>query len=77
MGVVKEVVPTVKWEWYVGSRVDAAQLISGKARMKKLNLYTMDMKYVRDLAKVDDNVLSVSPQENKQRRPFVGVVAES
>ncbi len=32
------------------------------------------MKYVRDLAKVDDKVMFVSPQLGKQRRPFVGVV---
>ncbi len=32
------------------------------------------MKYVRDLARVDDKVMSVSPQENKEKRPFVGVV---
>ncbi len=42
--------------------------------MRRLNLYTLDMKYVRDLAKVDDKVMSVSPQLGKQRRPFVGVV---
>jgi protein AbiQ len=34
----------------------------------------MDMKYVRDLARVDDNVMSVSPQVEKANRPFVGVV---
>ncbi len=27
---------------------------------KRLKLYTLDMKYVRDLAKVDDKVMSVS-----------------
>lgn len=32
------------------------------------------MKYVRDLAKVDDNVMSVSPQAGKSSRPFVGIV---
>lgn len=42
--------------------------------MRRLNLYTMDMKYVRDLAKVDDNVMSISPQTQKQARPFVGTV---
>ena len=34
----------------------------------------MDMKYVRDLAKVDDKVMSVSPQNGKSTRPFVGIV---
>jgi protein AbiQ len=32
------------------------------------------MKYVRNLAKVDDNVMSVSPQLNKSSRPFVGIL---
>jgi protein AbiQ len=32
------------------------------------------MKYIRDLAKVDDNVMSVSPQTRKENRPFVGIV---
>ena len=43
-------------------------------RKKRLHLYTLDMKYVRDLSKADDKVMSVSPQENKENRPFVGVV---
>ena len=41
---------------------------------KKLALYYMDMKYVRDLHKIDDRVQSVSPQIHKSNRPFVGVV---
>lgn len=43
-------------------------------KTKKLQLYTLDMKYVRNLSKVDDNVFSVSPQEHKEKRPFVGIV---
>ena len=39
-----------------------------------LNLYSIDMKYIRNLSKVDDRVLSVSPQANKENRPFVGIV---
>jgi protein AbiQ len=42
--------------------------------MKKLYFYYIDMKYVRNLGKVDDNVMSVSPQSGKQNRPFIGVV---
>ncbi len=42
--------------------------------MEKLNLYYIDMKYVRNLSHVDDHVMSVSPQRRKQSRPFVGVV---
>lgn len=32
------------------------------------------MKYIRDLANVDDKVMSVSPQTKKSNRPFVGIV---
>ena len=32
------------------------------------------MKYIRDLSRVDDKVMSVSPQEHKENRPFVGVI---
>jgi len=31
----------------------------------RLNLYMVDMKYVRDLHKADDKVSSVSPQTGK------------
>lgn len=41
---------------------------------KRLSIYQIDMKYIRDLAKVDDKVMSISPQENKENRPFVGIV---
>lgn len=32
------------------------------------------MKYVRNLAKADNNVMSVSPQTEKSSRPFIGVL---
>lgn len=38
---------------------------------KRLNLYLIDMKYIRNLAKADDHVMSVSPQAGKETRPFV------
>ena len=41
---------------------------------ERLNLYLIDMKYIRDLHRADDRVLSVSPQIGKQHRIFVGVV---
>lgn len=41
---------------------------------KRLNLYLIDMKYIRNLARADDHVMSVSPQKGKQTRPFVGIV---
>lgn len=42
--------------------------------MKKLNLYYINLKYIRDLSNADDKVLSVSPQLGKQNRPFVGII---
>ena len=32
------------------------------------------MKYIRDLSRADDNVMSVSPQSGKANRPFVGII---
>ena len=32
------------------------------------------MKYIRNLHKIDDNVLSVSPQAGKASRPFIGII---
>lgn len=37
---------------------------------KRLNLYLIDMKYIRNLAKVDDHVMSVSPQAGKKQDPL-------
>lgn len=39
-----------------------------------LNLYYVDMKYIRELHNADDKVMSVSPQIGKAARPFLGVV---
>lgn len=41
---------------------------------RRLNLYLIDMKYIRNLAKADEHVMSVSPQVGKETRPFVGIV---
>ena len=42
---------------------------------KRLNLYTVNMKYIRNLHNQgDDRVFSVSPQMGKDSRPFVGIV---
>ncbi|MCD8308157.1 MAG: type III toxin-antitoxin system ToxN/AbiQ family toxin [Clostridia bacterium] len=41
---------------------------------ERLRIYTIDMKYILNLANVDDNVLSVSPQIHKDTRPFVGII---
>jgi protein AbiQ len=37
-------------------------------------LYKVDMKYIRNLHKIDDKVLSVSPQTGKENRVFIGIV---
>ena len=42
--------------------------------MRELNFYYLDLKYIRTLSSVDDNVMSISPQRGKQNRPFLGVV---
>lgn len=42
--------------------------------MERLNLYEVDMKYIRDLHRKDDNVPSVSPQIGKEHRAFLGVI---
>lgn len=41
---------------------------------KRFKLYNVNMKYIRNLHNVDDNVPSVSPQIGKQARPFLGIV---
>ena len=41
---------------------------------KRFKLYNVDIKYIRNLHKVDDNVPSVSPQIGKQTRPFLGII---
>ena len=44
-------------------------------KQKRLNLYTVNMKYIRNLHNQgDDRVFSVSPQIGKDTRPFVGIV---
>ena len=42
--------------------------------MKKINMYYVNMKLIRDYSKVDDKVMSVSPQSNKQARPHLGII---
>lgn len=39
-----------------------------------LDVYRIDMKYIRNLHNIDDRVLSVSPQIGKDERPFLGVI---
>lgn len=39
-----------------------------------LEVYRIDMKYIRNLHKIDDRVFSISPQIGKNERPFLGVI---
>ena len=43
-------------------------------KQERLNLYHIDMKYIRNLHNIDDRVSSVSPQIGKQHRVYVGIV---
>ena len=43
-------------------------------KQEQLRLYKVDIKYIRDLSKADDNVPSVSPQIQKDTRPFIGII---
>ena len=43
-------------------------------KQPRLGLYLVDMKYIRNLSRVDDHVMSVSPQIGKSDRPFVGII---
>ena len=43
-------------------------------KQERLNLYRIDMKYIRNLHNVDDRVSFVSPQIGKQHRIYVGIV---
>ena len=41
---------------------------------RRLKLYNVKLKYIRNLHNVDEHVPSISPQIGKQSRPFLGVV---
>lgn len=41
---------------------------------KRFKLYHVNMKYIRNLHRIDDNIPSVSPQNDKQSIPFLGII---
>ncbi|MCM1251445.1 MAG: type III toxin-antitoxin system ToxN/AbiQ family toxin [Clostridium sp.] len=41
---------------------------------KRLKLYNVNLKYIRNLHNIDSHVPSISPQIGKQNRPFLGVI---
>lgn len=43
-------------------------------KQERLNLYRIDIKYVRNLRNADNRVSSVSPQIGKHHRIYVGIV---
>ena len=49
-------------------------LCYGGKMKKRLKLYNVNIKYIRDLHNADDNVPSVSPQIGKATRPFLGII---
>lgn len=49
-------------------------LCFGGIMSKRLKLYNVSIKYIRNLHNVDDNVPSVSPQIGKHARPFLGII---
>lgn len=42
--------------------------------MNELNIYDVDLKYIRDLHNADSNVMSQSPQINKETRRYIGII---
>lgn len=42
--------------------------------METFKIFKINAKYVHELSKVDDRVMSVSPQTGKENRPFLGIV---
>ncbi len=49
-------------------------LCYGGIMSKRFKLYNVNIKYIRNLHNVDNNVPSVSPQIGKRNRPFLGIV---
>ena len=43
-------------------------------KQKRLDLYTVNLKYIRNLSHADDHIFSISPQTGKSNRPFLGVI---
>ncbi len=43
-------------------------------KQHELRLYTVDMKYIRNLQNKDSRIYSVSPQIGKDDRPFLGIL---
>lgn len=43
-------------------------------KQERLNLYLIDIKYIRNLHRADDKVSSVSPQIGKQHRIYIGII---
>lgn len=53
----------------------AALFTGGHMKQQRLSLYTVNIKYIRNLHNQgDEHVFSVSPQIGKSARPFVGIV---
>lgn len=42
--------------------------------MNELDIYDVNLKYIRDLHNADSNVMSQSPQINKETRRYIGII---
>lgn len=42
--------------------------------MQHLDVYNVDLKYIRALSKADSKVMSQSPQIGKANRPYIGII---
>ncbi len=72
--MIKAVDPTVSGNDSDGRAACGPSRLFKEIALERLRLYHIDMKYVLNLSKVDDKVMSVSPQAGKSSRPFVGIV---
>ena len=60
--------------YYQGAVHLHSLLCFGGIMSKRFKIYNVNIKYIRNLHNVDDNVPSVSPQVGKQARPFLGII---
>ena len=73
-GTLSDGNPTGKEGYFRLCLCDTACFVLRKVFMKKLDFYYIDLKYIRYLSRVDDNIMSISPQQQKQTRPFLGII---
>lgn len=65
---------SLPYKWEFKKELCFGTVFYAGGNMARLKFYKVDMKYIRNLTNVDDKVMSVSPQNNKETRPFLGVI---